>query len=67
MLNWLAAAFVTFIYPILVELAGSPSLMFFIFAGNVTVGYLFNEKWMIETKGKTEWQIRQEYDEKLKN
>lgn len=67
MLNWLAAAFVTFIYPILVELVGNPSLMFLIFTANVTVGYLLNEKWMIETKGKTEWQIRKEYDEKLKN
>lgn len=67
MLNWLAAAFVTFIYPILVELVGNPSLMFLIFTANIAVGYFFNEKWMIETKGKTEWQIRKEYDDKLKD
>ena len=65
MLNWLAAACVTFIYPILVELVGSPWLMFLIFTVNVTAGYLLNEKWMVETKGKTEWQIRKEYDDML--
>lgn len=65
MLNWLAAALVTFIYPILVELVGNPSLMFLIFTASVTAGYLLNEKWMIETKGKTEWQIRKEYDDML--
>lgn len=66
MLNWLAAACVTFVYPILVELVGNPSLMFLIFTANVTIGYLLNERWMVETKGKTEWQIRKIYDDMLR-
>jgi uncharacterized membrane protein YecN with MAPEG domain len=58
MLNWIAAASVSLIYPIAVELAGSPSLIFFIFGISVIVGYVLNKNWMVETKGKSEWRIR---------
>lgn len=67
MLNWVAAASVSFIYPIIVEIVGSPCLIFFLFGLSVLIGHRTNEKWMVETKGKPEWQIRQEYDEKLKD
>ena len=47
MLNWLAAAFVSFAYPVAVELTGSPSLVFFVFAIIVGSGYWFNRKLMV--------------------
>lgn len=65
MLNWITAAGVSFIYPIVVELVGNPSLMFFFFGAYVLFGYFLNKSLMVETKGKAEWEIRKEYDEKI--
>jgi hypothetical protein len=66
MLNWTVAALVAFFYPLVVELTGNPSLIFFLFSIFVFSGYIINKKWMVETKDKPEWQIRKEYDEMIK-
>jgi hypothetical protein len=58
MLNWTMAALVAFFYPLVVELTGNPSLIFFLFSVFVFSGYTINKKWMVETKGKPKWQIR---------
>jgi membrane protein implicated in regulation of membrane protease activity len=66
MVNWATAALMAFAYPLVVELTGSPALIFFLFAVFVLAGYAVNRKWMVETKDKPEWQVRHEYDEMLK-
>lgn len=52
MVNWTTAALVSFAYPLLVKLAGNPSLIFCLFSAFVFTGYTINKKWMIETKDK---------------
>ena len=42
MLNWLTAAIVSLVYPIVVELTGTPAFMFIIFACALFVGMHIN-------------------------
>jgi hypothetical protein len=55
MANWGGAAFVTTIFPIVIEVVpnGNPGYIFLFFAIYVSVSYMVTSKLMIETKGKT--------------
>jgi hypothetical protein len=47
MLNWLTAAIVSLVYPIGVELAGTPALMFIIFALALFLGMHINKNILV--------------------
>ena len=64
MLNWVAAAGVTLLFPILVEALGGPAWIFLMIGGVLLVGWGVNRELMVETKGRKEWEVREEYDRK---
>jgi hypothetical protein len=55
MLNWLTAAWISFIFPVVVEKLGGPEYMFGFLGCLMTVSFIVNEKIMVETKDKSEW------------
>ena len=61
--NWISNTIVVMFFPILTEylLNGNPCLLFAFFTISCVIGAVFNYKYMIETKDKTEKEIRQEY------
>ena len=60
MVNWLTVATLNIIFPILVALAGgNPAPVYMIFGVYTFFGFLINNRLLIETAGKTEYQIRQ--------
>jgi hypothetical protein len=61
--NWLSYGLVALLFPIITQhlLGGNPCLMFLIFTVISVIGALFNWRYMIETKDKTEKAIREEY------
>lgn len=65
MFNWLTAALISLAFPIVVEAFGGPQWLFCLLGVLMWVSYFINDRFMIETKGKPEWQIRQLYDQLL--
>ena len=61
----MAASVVVITFPILNKAFGSPIPLFIFFAAWSYVSLLVNKKWLIETKGKTEKQIHEEFTQKL--
>ena len=53
MLNWFAAALVSFSFPIVVEKFGGPEYMFAFLAVLMLAGFYINKKILVETKGKS--------------
>lgn len=62
--NWTAASVVIITFPILSKAFGTPVPLFFFFSVWSAVSLLANYKLLIETKGKTEDQIKEIYCEK---
>jgi len=58
---WMFAALVTLLFPIIRDelLGGNPGMMFLFFGLWCYLSILFNQKFMVETMGKTEKDIRQ--------
>jgi hypothetical protein len=57
-LNWFTAALISFAFPLVVEKLGGPEYMFGFLGLAMFVSYLVNERMLVETKGKSEWEIR---------
>lgn len=60
MVTWIFASIVIILFPILKTsvLNGSPSILFLFFCAWMTVSFFVNQKVLVETKDKTEHQIR---------
>lgn len=52
MLNWLTAALISFIFPLIVAALGGPEWMFLILSLTMWISYFINDKLMVETKDK---------------
>ena len=63
--NWICASLVIILFPILTDnvLDSNPAILFLIFTLVHLEALLFNMKFMVETKDKTERAIQEEYDE----
>lgn len=61
--NWATAAVISISFPILSNAFGTPAPIFTFFAVWCFVSLVFNQKVMVETKGKTEKEIYDEFDE----
>ena len=61
--NWTSASLVVILFPVIEAhlLDGNPGAMFFFFAAWCVSAIILHSKCMVETRGKTELQIRQEY------
>jgi len=55
--NWASTTLITFLFPFLSKILGSPSYLFLFYASYSTIGFFITQKFAIETKGKTEKQI----------
>lgn len=64
--NWGTAAFIMLLFPVIKESLPqkNPALLFVFFAFWCVISYFFNKKYLIETKGKTENEITEEYAKK---
>lgn len=61
--NWASASLITFLFPVLEKAFGTCAYLFLFYAVYSTVGFFISQKFVIETKGKTEKQIYKEYEE----
>ena len=63
-MNWIGASIVVVLFPIVTDnlLDGNPAFLFFIFMAWCTGALVLNYLFMVETKGKTERQIREEFE-----
>lgn len=52
--NWTTASLITILFPILKKAFGTPAPLFLFYAAYSTVGFIFSQKFVIETKGKSE-------------
>jgi hypothetical protein len=62
--NWGSATLITILFPILEKAVGYPPLFFFCATYSI-ISFFFGQKYLIETKGKTEKEIYDEFDEKF--
>jgi MFS family permease len=53
MANWASASVIVILFPIFKKAMNTPAYLFLFFAAYCSVGFLFNQKYVIETKGKT--------------
>ena len=62
--NWISCSMVIILFPILTEnvLSDNPTILFAFFAGWCILSFVFNMKFVIETKNKSEKVIQEEYD-----
>lgn len=60
--NWGAATLITILFPILKSAFGTPAPLFLFYAAYCLLGFLFSQKYVIETKGKSEKEIYDEYE-----
>jgi MFS family permease len=60
--NWGAATLITILFPILKKAFGTPAPLFLFYAAYCLLGFLFSQKYVIETKGKSEKEIYDEYE-----
>lgn len=51
--NWGAATLITILFPILKSAFGTPAPLFLFYAAYCLLGFLFSQKYVIETKGKS--------------
>jgi MFS family permease len=63
MMNWGSSAMILLLFPIIKKTLWNenPSLLFLVFSIWCSLSYLINRKYIIETMGKTEEEIRKEY------
>jgi MFS family permease len=61
-MNWFTGSLVVILFPILAAL-GNPGPIFIFFAAYCFLSFLFNQFFMVETKGKTQLEIKQKYKE----
>ena len=63
-MNWIGASIVVVLFPIVTDnlLGGNPAVLFFIFMAWCTGALVLNYLFMVETKGKNERQIREEFE-----
>lgn len=57
MANWASASLITILFPIIKDALGTSAYLFLFYAVYCTVGFFINQKYVIETKGKTEKEI----------
>ena len=65
--HWVSSAFLVFLFPIVTDnlLGSNPMVVFIFFALYLLISIPLNQRVMVETKGKTEKMIREEFS-KLK-
>ncbi len=56
--NWSAATLVILLFPVISNAFGTPVPLFFFFAGWSLAAFFINKKYLVETKLKTEREIR---------
>ena len=63
--NWICASLIIIMFPILTEkvLEKNPAILFCFFTGWCFLSFIFNWKYVIETKDKTEKAIQEEYSQ----
>jgi hypothetical protein len=61
--SWVVASIVVTLFPILSHIMSNPGPIFIFFGGFCILSCLFNVIFMVETKGKSQLQIKQEYKE----
>lgn len=60
--NWAGASITIIIFPILGTAIGNSGYLFFVFSLWCLASILVNHKWVVETMGKTERQIKRDFD-----
>jgi hypothetical protein len=62
MANWISTSIVMILFPYLSNALPNPAPLFLFFAVWCTIFFFVNQKYVIETKGKTQTEIYDEYE-----